>query len=81
MQKVEEQVAKEARERQSAMLKQNTVGSNLTQRKDDETGRTAEIMAKKMGISNGRGQFAPSERVKAPVITFSGCSQAFGQVA
>ena len=50
LQKVEEQVAKEARERQSAMLKQNTVGSNLTQRKDDETGRTAEIMAKKFGF-------------------------------
>ena len=52
------------------MLKQNTVGSNLTQRKDDETGRTAEIMAKKMGISNGRGQFAPSERIKAPESGF-----------
>ena len=53
-QKVEEQVRKEAEARRNATLKQNqtTDESNLTQRTaEPETGRTAEIMAKKMGIS------------------------------
>ena len=47
--KVEEQVAREAKERQLSTLKQNTDTSNLTERKSE--GETAEIMAKKLGVS------------------------------
>lgn len=47
--KVEEQIAKEAKERQLSNLKQNAETSNLTERKAD--GETAEIMAKKLGVS------------------------------
>lgn len=57
--KVEEQIAKEAKERQrqaggdKVSQKARAVESNLTQAVDDEkeTGRTAEIMAKKLGVS------------------------------
>lgn len=57
--KVEEQIAKEAKERQrqaggdKVSEKARAVGSNLTQAVSDgtETGRTSEIMAKKMGVS------------------------------
>lgn len=53
--KVEEQVRKEKSEKVLANLKQNKVTdeSNLTHREEPkfEDGRTAEIMAKKMGIS------------------------------
>lgn len=69
MQKVEEQVAKEAAMRTGGRPKKDDKkpGSNLTQVIEaNDTGRTAEIMAKKMGISNGRGQFAPYERITSP---------------
>lgn len=54
LQKVEEQVAREAKERQREYYgNQYKSGheSNLTQVQNTDTGRTAEIMAKKMGIS------------------------------
>ena len=50
--KVEEQIAKEAKERQGTRNDLKNIGSNLTQSAEEpETGRTAEIMAKKMGVS------------------------------
>lgn len=51
--KVEEQVAREAKERQLASLKQNTVTANLPQRKSEEkrNDTTAGQMAKKIGVS------------------------------
>lgn len=52
LQKVEEKVREEAENRKLSNLKQNSEGSNLTQRVEPaETGRTAEIMASKIGIS------------------------------
>lgn len=54
--KVEAQIAKEAKERQRQYhgnQYQSAVGSNLTQvqNEEKESGRTAEIMAKKLGVS------------------------------
>lgn len=50
--KVEEQIAKEAKDRQGTRNDLKNIGSNLTQGQDEsETGRTAEIMAKKMEVS------------------------------
>lgn len=47
--KVREQVAKEAKERQLSNLKQNADGSNLTPRTDNK--KTAEKIAEKIGVS------------------------------
>ena len=47
--KIEDQIAKEKSAKSIANLKQNTEASNLTYRED--SGETAEIMAKKMGVS------------------------------
>ena len=47
--KIEAQIAKEKSAKSIANLKQNSDGSNLEHREED--GRTAEIMAKKMGVS------------------------------
>jgi len=47
--KIEGQIAKEKSAKSIANLKQNTEASNLTYRED--SGETAEIMAKKMGVS------------------------------